>query len=119
MKTVRPFAIIGILLAGLACASSSVPAAASSASQSQAIEVLADVTLIDAQCRTLNATFGMAFSYAEAHGVHATDIMPLGTRRAEFQAAYDRRAKATPHDELCGSLAHQYDQEFPGLFTAR
>lgn len=119
MKTVVPFAAVGIALAILASASSSMTSAAGSTIQSQAIEFLADVTLIDAQCRSLNATFGMAFTYAEGRGVHATDIMPLGARRAEFQAAYDRRARSTPHDELCGSLARRYDQEFPGLLTAR
>jgi len=80
---------------------------------------LADVTLIDSQFRSINASFGMVFQYAEKHGVDPIDIMPLGRPRNEFQAAYNERLAATTHDELCDRLARQYVQEFPGMFTAR
>ena len=83
------------------------------------VQMLADVTLIDAQCRSMNASFGPVLRYAAEHGLHPVDIMPLGGRRAEFQAAYTRRLNTTSPEELCGQLARQYDQEFPGVFTAR
>lgn len=119
MKRVLPFAAVAASLVVLGYSPPSVSSTAGSATQAQAMQLLADVTLIDSECRNLNAVFGMAFRYAEERGIHMTDVMPMGARRAEFQAAYDRRLEATAHEDLCGSLARQYDEEFPGLFTLR
>jgi hypothetical protein len=112
------FAPIALPIALLA-----MPIAASSATvdsgQSTAMQIVADATLIDAQCQGINANFGMAFKLAEGHGIEAADIMPVGGRRAEFQTAYHQRIQATSLEELCGPLVSRYNQSFPGLFTNR
>jgi hypothetical protein len=87
--------------------------------QTEAIQVLADVTLIDSQCRKVSADFGLAFRYAEEQGVRGVDVMPLGRRRASFDAASEHRLGTTPVAELCGSLLQRYVQNFPGLFAQR
>ena len=87
--------------------------------QTRAIQMLADVTLVDSQCKKVNANFGVAFGYAQEQGVHPADIMPLGRHRAEFQSASDRRLSTMPLNELCGSFTLQYERDFPGLFAER
>ena len=118
MNIIAACALIGFPIALLA-----VPVTASSATldagQSTAMQIVADATLIDAQCRGINANFGMAFKFAEEHGIEAVDIMPVGSRRAEFQTAYHQRIQTTSPEELCGPLAARYNQSFPGLFTNR
>ncbi len=118
MNITAPLARIALPIALLA-----MPVAASSATvdagRSTAMQIVADATLIDAQCHGVAANFGMAFKFAEGHGIEPVDIMPVGSRRAEFQAAYHQRIKTTSLEELCGPLVSSYDQSFPGLFTSR
>lgn len=87
--------------------------------QDDAIQMLADITLIDAACRTRNANFGMAYAAVEQHGVRVIDLLPGGARRAAFMAAYVHRDQELAHDELCGSFALRYETQMPGLFTDR
>ena len=105
-----------ILLLALCSPSGSAPLPQS---QTRAIQVLADVTLVDSQCRKVNADFGVAFRYAEQQGVHPADVMPLGRHRTAFQAASDLRRDTTPLEELCGAFMLQYERDFPGLFADR
>ena len=84
-----------------------------------ALQVLADVALIESQCRQLNVDYGKLFAYAERNGIRPVEIMPLGERRAAFDAAYRRRAREVQGDRLCGTLAQARDAVIPGVFTAR
>ncbi len=89
------------------------------AAENNAMQVLADATVIDAECRTTNTMFGSVFRYGEEHGIHVVEIMPLGRRRQEFETAFNRRLTATAHDQICGSLQARYLQAFPDWFRAR
>ena len=82
-----------------------------------AIQMLADLTLIDGQCRGMTVIFGQAFRAGEAKGLSATDIMPTGPLRERFEAAYLRRYRETTQAELCGELADRYSAEIPGVLT--
>lgn len=83
------------------------------------MQMLADAVAIDAECGTWNAMFGAIFRFGEAHGIHETDILPLGKRRQEFQAAYNRRLATTDRSVICGSLQSQYHRLFPDWFSVR
>ena len=84
-----------------------------------ALQVLADVVLIEAECREMDVDYGRLFAYAERNGIRPVEIMPLGERRAAFDAAYRRRAREMRGDRLCGALAQDRDAIVPGVFTAR
>lgn len=84
-----------------------------------ALQVVADIVLIESECRALNVDYGKLFAYAESNGIRPVEIMPLGERRAAFDAAYRRRARETRGDQLCGALAQERDAVIPGVFTAR
>ncbi len=73
------------------------------------MQVLADVVLIEAECRQFNVDYGRLFAFAERNGIRPVEIMPLGERRAAFDAAYRRRARDTRGDRLCGALAEERD----------
>ena len=84
-----------------------------------ALQVVADIMLIESECRALDVDYGKLFAYAESNGIRPVEIMPLGERRAAFDAAYRRRARDTGGDRLCGDLAQERDAVIPGVFTAR
>ena len=84
-----------------------------------ALQVLADVVLIESECRELGVDYGKLFAYAESNGIRPVEIMPLGERRAAFDAATRRRAREMQGDRLCGALAQGRDAVIPGVFTAR
>ena len=84
-----------------------------------ALQVLADVVLIESECRQINVDYGKLFAYAERNGIRPVEIMPMGERRAAFDADYRRRARETQGDRLCGALAEERDAIVPGVFTAR
>lgn len=84
-----------------------------------AMQVLADVVLIESRCRQLNVDYGKLFAFAERNGIRPTDIMPAGERHAAFATAYQRRSKETANDRLCGALAAERDAILPGVFTSR
>ncbi|RYC32879.1 hypothetical protein D3273_05270 [Lichenibacterium minor] len=83
------------------------------------LQVLADVVLIESDCRQFNVDYGRLFAYAERNGIRPVDIMPFGERRAAFDADYRRRARDTQGSRLCGALAQDRDALIPGVFTAR
>ena len=89
------------------------------AAADDAMQVVADATVIDAECRTTNTIFGLVFRYGEEHGIQTVAIMPLGRRRREFETAFHQRLTTTPHEEICGSLQARYSQKFPDWFQAR
>jgi hypothetical protein len=98
--------------AGLATDSAAPPSA-------DAIQMLADVTLIDGECRDVTVDFGRAFHAAAAMGLRAVDVMPTGTLRPAFEAAARSRFAKTSHEDLCGDLARSYGERVPGLLRAR
>ena len=85
----------------------------------EALQVLADVVLVESRCGTLNVDYGKLFAYAEAHGIRPVDIMPTGERRAAFDAATRKRIDDLPPARLCSDLAADRDAVIPGIFTAR
>ncbi len=82
-----------------------------------AVQLLADVTLIDAQCRGVAVFFGSAFRIAAAQGLDVADVMPGSRLRRLFEAAMARRAAATSREELCGALATDYAAAMPDLMS--
>lgn len=83
------------------------------------IQVLADVVLIESECRQFTVDYGKLFAFAERNGVRPVEIMPLGERRATFDAAYRRRAREAKGDRLCRDLAEERDNTVPGVFLPR
>lgn len=82
-----------------------------------AIQMLADVTLIDLQCRDLTVTFGTAFGRAAAEGLDVATVLPGEPLRPRFEAALRRRMAETPREQLCGTLAKDYAAAMPGLVS--
>ncbi|MCW6508042.1 hypothetical protein [Lichenifustis flavocetrariae] len=82
-----------------------------------ALEVLADLTMIDGTCRDLVVNFGIGFRFAAAQGVAATAILPGGARRAEFEAVLQNRQGNFGRDDLCGRMAQNYAEALPGSVT--
>jgi hypothetical protein len=85
---------------------------------SPAIQMLADVALIDHECRNVGVVFGKAFQASETQGVPVLDVMPGGPLRPSFEAAYRLRFATASHEDLCGSVAARHAAEIPGLFAA-
>ena len=80
------------------------------------IQTVADIVLVEAQCRRFNVDYAKLFAYAERNGLHAVDILPTGARRSAFDAAYQRQM--TPQ-QLCTDLAADRDASIPGVLTQR
>lgn len=106
---------LALLLIGSACAGSATARPATP--REAAIQTLADVTLIDLQCRGATVIFGTAFKMAAAAGLDVADVLPGGPLRARFEADMRRRTSATPQEELCGALANAYASAVPGLVS--
>ena len=87
--------------------------------QDDALQVLADVVLIEARCRTLNVDYGRLFGFAESQGLDPVDVMPTGARRAAFEAVTRSRERQMGTDQLCGPLAADRAALIPGLFSPR
>jgi hypothetical protein len=81
------------------------------------VQILADVTLIDAECRDVRVMFGAAIAAGEKLGLRFSDVMPTGPLRARFEADYRQRLADTTHDDLCVEVVQHYAAELPGLFT--
>ena len=84
-----------------------------------ALQVLADVVLIESECRQINVDYGELFRFAERNGIRPVDIMPLGERRPAFDAAYRQRAQEMRGERLCIDLVAQRETLLPGVFTQR
>ena len=82
-----------------------------------ALEVMADLTLIDNTCRDLVVDFGIGFRFAATQGIDATAILPGGARRTEFEAVLQNRQESFGRDELCGRMAQNYAEALPGSVT--
>ena len=83
------------------------------------IQTVADIVLVEAQCRDFAVDYAKLFAFAERNGIHAVDIMPTGSRRSAFDAAYQRRARQTTPQQLCTDLAADRDATIPGVLTPR
>lgn len=109
-----------LLVLGIEFVSAALQVSAATTEPGQNVmQMLADAVAIDAECGTWNTMFGVVFRYGEEHGIHAVDIMPLGKRREEFQAAYSRRMGTTARNELCGPIQERYHRLFPDWFSRR
>ncbi len=84
-----------------------------------AVQLLADVTLMDGTCKQVAVDFGRAFQVADAMGLRASDVMPSGRLRAAFEAATRTRLAQTSPTELCEEVAKAYVDRVPGLLRAR
>ena len=84
-----------------------------------ALQVMADIVLIESRCGGLNVDYGKAFAFLQRNGIDPVDIMPTGTRRAAFDADIRRRAAPTDDGALCADLAAQRQADVPGVFTQR
>lgn len=89
------------------------------AREADALQQVADVVLIESECRTLNVDYAALFAFAERNGIDPLEIMPAGQRRAAFDAAYRRRAHDVKGPALCGTLAADRAAAIPGVFTPR
>ena len=84
-----------------------------------ALQVLADLTLIDGACRDETVNFGVGFRFAAAEGVPELSYMPGGSRRTEFESLLRVRRASFDHDELCGEIAANYAEALPGSVSIR
>ena len=119
-----PFGLWAAVAAGLGVAAAWLPGA-SAAGQAKAhaaeaaIQTLADVVLIESQCRRFTVDYGKLFAFAEQNGIRPTDILPTGARRAAFEDALRGRARERPGDDLCVDLAADRAAAIPGVFKPR
>lgn len=81
-----------------------------------AIQVMADLTEIDHECRDLDVNFGVGLEAAAQSGLVATTIMPTGAKRPAFETAL-RVSAAYTDETICGALAHHYSIALPGSVT--
>ena len=72
-------ALAGALASCLSVASAGQPGGA----EAEAIQVLADVVLIESRCQTLIVDYGRLFAFAERNGISPVEIMPAGARRRD------------------------------------
>ena len=112
-------ASIGVLWGLLASCLPAISAARAGGVDGEALQVLADVVLIESRCRTLDVDQDKLFAFAERNGINPVDILPTGERRAAFEAAYGRRVREMSPEQLCGDLAAARAATIPGVFTAR
>lgn len=108
-----------IAVAGFILASAGLARAGEGAAMTDAVQVLADITLIDGACRDDAVNFGVVFRFAAQKGVADVTIMPGGLRRAEFEAALRSRSATFGKDELCGEIAANYAEALPGSVTLK
>ncbi len=83
------------------------------------LQILADVVLIEAQCRRFTVDYGKLFAFADRNGIRPVEIMPTGSRRPAFDLAYKRRARERQGDALCIDLAADRAAVIPGVFLPR
>ena len=84
-----------------------------------AMQVMADIVLIESRCGGLNIDYGKAFAFLQKNGIDPADIMPTGPRRPAFDADYRRRSASTDDGALCADLAAQRQADIPGVFLSR
>lgn len=111
----HPARLATAVLAGLV--STGMPASARRGDD--AMQAIADVVLIESECREIDVDYDRLFGFAERNGIAPADIMPAGARRRAFQADYDRRASEMPTERLCIDLAAEREATVPGVFLQR
>ena len=84
-----------------------------------ALQVLADLTLIDGACRDESVNFGIGFRFAVEKGLPELAVLPGGSRRTEFESVLRARRASFDHDELCGEIAENYAEALPGSVSIR
>ena len=85
--------------------------------RADAIEVLADLTLIDATCHDVTVNFGAGFRFAAGQGLAAVAVLPGGAQRPAFDRVLRERRASFGRDELCGEIAENYAEALPGSVT--
>ncbi len=83
------------------------------------IQTVADIVLVEAECREYTVDYAKLFAYAEQNNIHTVDILPTGARRSAFDAAYQRRARQMPRQRICTDLAGDRNATIPGVLTQR
>jgi hypothetical protein len=114
-QCVTMLAIAAALPGGLATAQSM---KASLSVEASAIQVIADVTAIQARCWNLMVRPGIAFAYGEAKGVRMIEVLPGGRLRSAFDRAFSDSNKVSA-DQLCGPIASVYARDLPGVIERR
>lgn len=85
--------------------------------RADALNVLADLTLIDGTCRDMTVNFGAGLRFAADQGVTAGAVLPGGAQRAAFERILRERRASFGRDELCGEIAANYAEALPGSVT--
>jgi hypothetical protein len=111
----KTLAIAAALPSGVALAQS---VKASLSVEAGAIQVIADVTAIQARCWNLMVRPGIAFAYGEAKGVRMVEVLPGGRLRSAFDRAFSDSNKVSA-DQLCGPIASVYARDLPGVIERR
>jgi hypothetical protein len=83
-----------------------------------AIQVIADVTAIQARCWNLLVRPGVAFAYGETKGVRMIEVLPGGRLRGAFDRAFAETVKLDD-ESLCGAVAVGYANNLPGVIERR
>jgi hypothetical protein len=83
-----------------------------------AIQVIADVTAIQARCWNLLVRPGVAFAYGETKGVRMIEVLPGGRLRSAFDKAFVDSNKVDVA-KLCGPIASSYARDLPGVIERR
>jgi hypothetical protein len=86
--------------------------------EADAIQVIADVTAIQARCWNLLVRPGIAFAYGETKGVRMIEVLPGGRLRSAFDKAFLDSNKVDV-EELCGPIANSYARDLPGVIERR
>jgi hypothetical protein len=108
-------AAAALFAAGATPARAGAPAAAGE--RADALEVLADLTLIDGTCRDVTVNFGAGFRFASDQGIAAVAVLPGGPQRSAFERVLRERRASFGRDELCGEIAENYAEALPGSVT--
>jgi hypothetical protein len=83
-----------------------------------AIQVIADVTAIQARCWNLLVRPGVAFAYGETKGIRMIEVLPGGRLRSAFDKAFSDSSKVDAN-QLCGHVASVYARDLPGVIERR
>ena len=114
---IRAMALAGMAAALPLAAQPAAGAAPRANTVADAVQVLADLTAIDADCHGLAVDFGIGFRYAADQGVSPATILPAGSRRPAFETALRTTLSGYGDAVVCGALAHHYSVALPGSVT--
>ena len=83
--------------------------------ETSALQVMADITVIDSHCRGVTVYYDALFRYGEDHDIVSSSVMPLGSRRRAFEAAMAWRLANVSAGELCTDVIGRDDDAAPGV----